>query len=61
MSGEDIIKQFNKEVWKIDISDDKKAKILESIAEVHYRLVIGSSEKIQLDYLLAKIMMILKE
>ena len=59
MSGEDVIKQFNREVWKLNIDDKKKAEILEAIAEVHYRLVIGTSEKIQLDYLLAKIMRIL--
>jgi replication factor C small subunit len=55
LSAEDIIVQFYKELFSLDITDKEKAFIAEKIAECNYRLVEGGNEKIQLDALLAQI------
>ncbi len=53
LSGLDIIKQIQKEVWGLDISDEKKLGLIEKCGEVEFRLVEGSDEFLQLESLLA--------
>jgi len=57
LSAEDIIVQFYKELFDMDIKDEEKAFIAEQIAEYNFRIVEGANEKIQLDSLLAQIAM----
>jgi replication factor C small subunit len=61
LSGEDIINQIYKKLIaypedKIDIT--KKIKILDRIAEINFRLVEGANDRIQLEALLAQIILI---
>jgi len=56
LAGTDIIKQIQSEVWNLDISDDAKVKLIDKCGEIEFRLVEGSDELIQLEALLAQIM-----
>jgi len=53
LSGIDIIKQIQREIWKLNIADDKKLKLVEKCGEIEFRMVEGSDEYIQLESLLA--------
>ena len=53
LSGVDIIKQIQKEIWSLPIKDPEKVKLIERCGEVEFRMVEGSDEFIQLQALLA--------
>ena len=53
LSGLDVIRQIQKEVWNLDVSDRKKVEIVDKCGEVEFRMVEGSDEYIQLESLLA--------
>jgi len=53
ISGQDVIKAIQKEVWNLPIENDIKVRLTEKTGEVEFRLVEGSDEFIQLESLLA--------
>ncbi len=53
LSGPDIIKQIQKEIWTLEIDDEKKVKLVDKCGEIEFRMVEGSDEYIQLETLLA--------
>jgi replication factor C small subunit len=53
ISGSDIIKSIQKEIWTLDIDPELKVKLTEKTGEIEFRLVEGSDEFIQLEALLA--------
>ncbi|MFA5174244.1 MAG: replication factor C small subunit [Candidatus Pacearchaeota archaeon] len=53
VSGTDIIKSIQKEIWNLQIDDELKVRLTEKTGEVEFRLVEGSDEFIQLEALLA--------
>jgi replication factor C small subunit len=53
ISGQDIIKAIQKEIWNLKIDNPLKVKLTEKTGEVEFRLVEGSDEFIQLESLLA--------
>jgi len=53
ISGQDVIKAIQKEIWNLPIENEIKVKLAERIGEVEFRLVEGSDEFIQLEALLA--------
>ncbi len=53
LSGLDIIKQIQKEIWNLDIKNENKVKMIERCGEIEFRLVEGSDEFVQLGALLA--------
>lgn len=55
LSGIDIIKQIQKEVWDLDTSAKNKLTLIEKCGEVEYRMVEGSDDYIQLEALLAAV------
>ncbi len=55
LSGIDIIKQIQREIWNLDIDDNNKMKIIEKCGETEFRIVEGSDEFIQLESLLASV------
>lgn len=55
LSGVDIIKHIHREIYDLSIPDIYKVMLLDKTGEIEFRLVEGSSEKIQLDALLAHI------
>jgi replication factor C small subunit len=55
LSGLDIIKGIQKEIWNLDIDDKLKIKVIEKCGEIEFRLVEGSDEFIQLESFLASL------
>jgi replication factor C small subunit len=53
VSGSDIIKSIQREIWNLEIDEDLKVKLTEKTGEIEFRMVEGSDEFIQLEALLA--------
>ncbi len=53
LSGLDIIKQIQQEVWTLHVPDDRKLALISQCGEVEFRLVEGSDTVVQLEALLA--------
>ncbi len=55
LSGEDVIKQLHREVFRMEeIPDREKIRLMDRIGEYEFRLMEGSNELIQLEALLAQ-------
>tara|TARA_Y100000310_G_scaffold278642_1_gene297179 strand:+ start:3878 stop:6946 length:3069 start_codon:yes stop_codon:yes gene_type:complete len=57
LSGLDIIRQIQKEIWNLSIDDRTKVKLVNKVGEIEFRMVEGSDEYIQLESLLAYVML----
>lgn len=57
VSGLDVIKAVQREVWTLNISDDLKVKLTEKIGEAEFRITEGSDEFIQLEAFLASLVL----
>jgi len=55
LSGQDIIKQIQKEIWNLSIENRKKMNLIEKCGEIEFRMTEGSDEFIQLEALLSQI------
>jgi replication factor C small subunit len=53
VSGQDVIKAIQKEIWSLEIEPELKVRLTEKTGEAEFRLVEGSDEFIQLEALLA--------
>lgn len=53
LSGLDIIKAIQKEIWNLNINEEEKLRLVEKCGEIEFRLVEGSDDFIQLEALLA--------
>jgi replication factor C small subunit len=53
VSGQDVIKQMQKEIWNLTIEPELKVKLTEKTGEAEFRIVEGSDPFIQLQALLA--------
>jgi replication factor C small subunit len=53
ISGQDVIKAIQKEIWNLQIEPDLKVRLTEKVGETEFRIVEGSDEFIQLESLLA--------
>jgi replication factor C small subunit len=60
MSGEDVLLQIYREVGELNIPERSKVELLDKIGEYNFRLVEGANERIQLEALLAQMMLIKK-
>ncbi|MFW9821709.1 MAG: replication factor C small subunit [Candidatus Thorarchaeota archaeon] len=58
LSGQNIIKNIHREIYELDISEELKIELSKLLAEFEYRLSQGGTENIQLQALLAKIIML---
>ncbi|MBC8495472.1 replication factor C small subunit [archaeon] len=58
LSGLDIIKQIQKEIWSLETEDKKKLEMVKECGEAEFRMVEGSDEFIQLEALLSKFVLI---
>jgi replication factor C small subunit len=56
LSGEDIIKEMHNQIFKMNIEDEKKAKMLTLTGECEFRISEGCNPQIQLESLLAQFM-----
>lgn len=53
LSGLDIIRQIQKEVWNLDLGNREKVHLIDKCGEIEFRMVEGADEFIQLEALLA--------
>jgi len=53
ISGTDIIKAIQKEIWELQIEPELKVKLTEKTGETEFRMIEGSDEFVQLQALLA--------
>jgi replication factor C small subunit len=53
ISGTDIIRSFQKEIWNLPIEPEVKVRLTEKTGEVEFRMIEGSDEFVQLQALLA--------
>ena len=58
LSGRNIIKNIHKEIYNLDLSELLKIELSKILAEFEYRLTQGATEEIQLQALLAKIVLL---
>jgi replication factor C small subunit len=59
MSGEDILLQMNREVMNLpNVADEIKVKVIDLVGEANFTLVEGANERIQLEALLARMMLL---
>jgi len=57
ISGSDIIKAIQKEIWNLSIDPELKVRLTERTGEIEFRLTEGSDEFVQLEALLAGFVM----
>lgn len=60
LGGEDILMQMYREVSGLSIPEDKKMALIGHIGEFNFRMVEGANERIQLEALLAQIVLLIK-
>jgi len=53
LSGEDVVRQMHRSIFKLDVSEIGKVMLIEKVGEIEFRLVEGSNSRIQLESLLA--------
>ncbi len=53
ISGQDIIKAIQKEIWNLPVEPQIKVKLTEKTGEIEFRIVEGSDPFIQLQSLIA--------
>src|SRR3989338_2695580 len=58
LSGLDVIRQIQKEIWNLKLEDRKKVELVDKCGEVEFRMVEGSDEYIQLESFLAFVMLV---
>jgi replication factor C small subunit len=58
LSGIDVIKQIQKEIWNLKLDDRKKVELVDKCGEVEFRMVEGSDEYVQLESFLAFVMVV---
>jgi len=55
VAGSDIIRQIHTEIFRADIPEEWKIKLVDVVGEIDYRLVEGADEEVQLSALLARL------
>jgi len=57
ISGLDAVKQIQKEVWNLNIDNRKKVDLIDKCGEIEFRMTEGSDEFVQIEALLAQIVL----
>lgn len=58
ISGIDIVKQIERELWNLDIDGRSKMALIEKCGEIEFRMVEGSDEFLQAEALLANVALV---
>jgi len=61
LSGEEVVRAIHRTVFDLSVPDDFKVRLIDRIGEAEFRLVEGSSERIQLEALLAHFVLVGQE
>ncbi len=54
LSGLDVIKQIQKEIWNLSVTDQQKVQLVDKCGEIEFRMTEGADEFVQLEALLAQ-------
>lgn len=57
LSGEDVVKQIHRTLMDLTIPDRQKVELLDRVGETDFRLVEGANERIQIEALLAHVVL----
>jgi replication factor C small subunit len=57
MSGEDVLNQVYREITALDVPNDVKIRLVDRVGEYDFRMSEGADERIQLEALLAQIVL----
>ena len=58
LSGQDIIRQIHSSFFELSIDDREKVMLMAKTGEIEFRIIEGSNERIQLEALLAYLVMV---
>jgi replication factor C small subunit len=58
LSGQDIIRQIHSSFFELSITDSEKVRLMDRTGEIEFRIVEGSNERIQIEALLAYLVMV---
>lgn len=58
MSGEDVLLQMYRTVDTLSVGEREKVTIVDKIGEYNFRLVEGANETLQIEALLAQLLMV---
>lgn len=58
LSGQDVIRQIQKEIWNLNLDAKKKMQLIDKCAETEFRMNEGSDEFIQLEALLSQVALV---
>ena len=58
LSGQDIIRQIHSSFFEMSMPDAEKVRLVDKTGEIEFRIVEGSSERIQLEALLAYLVLV---
>jgi replication factor C small subunit len=58
LSGMDVIRQVQREIWNLELDDRKKVELVDKCGEIEFRMVEGADEYIQLEALLAFVVLV---
>lgn len=60
LAGEDIVKEIHRQVFNLSIPDQKKVEFIDAVGETEFRITEGGDAQIQIEALLAKLMLLAK-
>ncbi len=58
LSGLDVVKQIHREIMGVEMDERRRLELIDEVGEAEYRLLQGGSDEVQLNSLLAKIVLI---
>jgi len=58
LSGLDVVKQMHREIMGLEMDERRRLELIEELGEAEYRLLQGGSDEVQLNSLLARIVLI---
>jgi replication factor C small subunit len=58
LSGIDVIKQIQKEIWHLELTDRQKVELIDKCGETEFRMTEGSDEYLQIESFLAYVVLV---
>lgn len=58
LSGLDVVKQMHRELLGLELDERQKLRLIEAVGEAEFRLLEGGSDEVQLNAMLAKMVML---
>jgi replication factor C small subunit len=57
LAGSDIIAEIHRQIYSLDVSEEKKVSLIEKTGEYEFRLSMGGNDLVQLEALLAQFLL----